>query len=706
MLDLTIGALVWLPSGYSISVSHSIHKEVLIMATKREKNKAKLERRKPIGHVVPHVNSRRAFLGAADAFLRDDNPELALELLKQIESHGSMSLDVLRLYLDVLHQLQKFDDYARIANLFAEQFPEDPIANLLAGSSSLSAMQPISSILYFERFLKQAPDHPAVPMARKELETLHRHLPEFLDAFLDDLPKELPRVASVEKILHVFKLGRFDDVIMRARRHLKTYPADLRIRNNLAEALALKGDLAESTKIINETLEIAPENFFAIAVRCRLNYFQGHAEDSLADAEKLLALKPRQISDLTKAAQSFAFVGFETGIRWAYEQAKQRNWFDDSSTEAAILTNLYGTCLAFAGDMQSARLHWKHAVKIAGPATTAQDNLDDAKQSAAKRWGPMYFDMRDWLSQTQQKTLRESSELAQLLAELGDEISNCDPYDAISKQLLRMHPEIELLIPGMLNRGDAGCQRLALIVASTSQRPDVRAALLTYVQGARGTDQFRSQILPTLKNMRQAFDSPRSFFVNGKQQQIELIGFEITDEPNIPDERTDETCERLEAANQALRAGEGAKAESLLRQVQKIEPNAPDVLNNLAVALQMQDRMDEANVLVDEVINKHPTYFFGRIAAAGRALNEKDYDQAQTILIELQRRERLQTSEFFALVKISVHFNVAKGAIEPAQRWLDMLKDYAPDHHDIPKLTRLIAGLKGVRGMARKLLEN
>ena len=90
---------------------------------------------------------------------------------------------------------------------------------------------------------------------------------------------------------------------------------------------------------------MSPHNFFARAVRCRLTYFEGHAEESRAEAEKLVNLRPRQISDLTKAAQSFAFICDEDKIRWAFEEAEQRNWLNDSPTDAALLTNYFATSL-------------------------------------------------------------------------------------------------------------------------------------------------------------------------------------------------------------------------------------------------------------------------------------------------------------------------------------------------------------------------
>ncbi len=128
-----------------------------------------------------------------------------------------MSSEVFSLYLEVLQQLQHLDDHARIASLLAERFPANPDANLLAAFGAYETMQPVSAIVHFERFLELAPQHPGAPMAVKALAKIRHHLPEILDAFIDELPKALPRIASVEKILHLFTLGRFDDVIKRAR---------------------------------------------------------------------------------------------------------------------------------------------------------------------------------------------------------------------------------------------------------------------------------------------------------------------------------------------------------------------------------------------------------------------------------------------------------------------------------------------------------
>lgn len=661
------------------------------MATKRNKKRAIPKRRKPAAAASHHINSKRIFERAFGAFYEDGNPELALELLQQVENQEHMSNQAMRLYLDVLHHLHQQDQYARVATALAERLPNDPDAILMAAGGAYATMQPISSILWFERFLKIAPENPAIPEAKKVLQKLRKNLPELLEAFDDDLPKDLPRIASTEKILHAFKLGCFDDVTRRATEHLKTHPNDLRIRNNLAEANSMAGDFKSASSIIDVILGIAPENFFALAVRCRLAYFQGNIEQSEADAEKLNTLPPRQISDLCKAAQSFAYVGQEDKIRWAYEEADRRGWLGGSPNETAVLTELFATSLARAGDTQSARRYWKQAVELTHTETISQQNLDDSLEPVGQQFGPAYLELRDWVSPKQQDALHAIHEKIQLSDELDD--GSDEPManvERMVRRFLQKHPELERAIPAMLDRGDAASQQLALLIAPESPRRFVKDALLDYARGTRGTDALRHQLLAKLKDQRHDLESPISIYTKGKLHQILIVRFQITDEPDVPSNRTDETCRLLEEANLAMHDGDAVEAERLLRQVKEIEPNEPDVLNNLAMALELQKRTDETNELIDEMIREHPDYFFGQIAVANRLIQAKQHDDAIDVLLPLQQRKRLHFTEFFALVKSMVYLHAGNHNHNSAAQWLNMLSDYDPDHPDIPSLRGLI----------------
>ena len=670
------------------------------MPTKNRKRPGKPKRRRRAGAAAHRPHVKQLERRARDAYLDDDDPEKALELLQQAEANGPLSDSGLDLYLDVVHSLKDIDTYARIALTMVNRHPDDPQANMLAGSACYSTMQPISAIIFWEKLLELDPSHRGVSLARPELTKLRKHLPEILDAFIDDLPKDLPRVASVENILHFLKLGRLDDAIRLCRKHLRSYPDDFRIRNNLAESLSLRGDNGDALEVLDETIQRSPENYRAHAARSRVLYFLNRRADSEADARKLRTLVPKTVSDLTKAAQSFAFRGDEAGIEWAYELAEQNDWLDDDSNDVALLLHYQATRLARADQTKAAKSLWKRAKKIAGPLVPAESNLIDLRKPIGERNGPFYFELGDWLSQKQQTSL----------GSIFDAISdyNADSRPDLSNRVgefIRQNDDLERLAPDMLDRGDHSAIQFATVMARYSSEPDIQAALRAFVVGHRGADSLRHE-LGTDLHREGFFDSNTiEMYVRGKRDRIEFIDFEITEEATFPTDRDDDLQQLMEYAVKHLYAGEGVEAEELLRQAIQDEPDAPDIKNNLAMALQLQDRFEEADQLLGEVIERHPDYFFGQIAVANRALQRSDFDDALETLAKLQRRKRLHGTEFAALANAMVYTFVGRREFPSAERWLHMLRDYDPKHPSVDELEEHIRRQRGSRSRLSKLLE-
>lgn len=139
---------------------------------------------------------------------------------------------------------------------------------------------------------------------------------------------------------------------------------------------------------------------------------------------------------------------------------------------------------------------------------------------------------------------------------------------------------------------------------------------------------------------------------------------------------------------------EGAVAERLLRRVLQVEADQPDVLNNLALAIELQGRYDEAQAIVTEIVAKFPDYFFGKIALANRLNKLGRHDEALEILFPLQRQTRYHTTQLFGLVAATVYAYAGKGEHENARYWLSMLKQYVPDHPGLPDLEELLTQLQ------------
>ncbi|MEM6471270.1 MAG: tetratricopeptide repeat protein [Planctomycetota bacterium] len=668
------------------------------MVAKNRKRSGKPKRRRRVGVAVRQSQTKQLERRARNAFFEDGDTERALALLRQAESKGALSYDGLDTYLDVLHEYGDLDDYARIALTTVDRYPDDPNANMLAGSACFSTLQPVSAILYFEKVISLAPNHPGLEVAEEQVTKLREHLPEILDAFVDELPKDLPRIASAENILHFFTLSRFDEVIRRCQVHLRDYPEDVRIRNNYAEALALRGDQSDALEVLSETIRLAPTNFYAHAARSLVLFLLNRRVESEADAQKLRSLVPKQISDLTKAARTFAVRGDAAGIEWAYELAKRSDWLDDESSDTALLLHYEATRLARADDLKQAKSLWKRANTIAGSSVLAGENLEDLRLPVDERNGPFYCDLTDWLNHKQQKQTRS---LANAIHD-DDSLSEATT-PALIRDFLSKNKDLEHLLPDMLDRGDSVAIQFAIQLLTVSSNEKNQAALRAFIEGTHGTDAMRFQVASELHREDVLGSDSTVIYVRGKRDRVEFIDFEITDEPTIIESRGDEIQQLIENGVEHLHAEEGVEAEKVFRQVAKVD-DAPDVINNLAMALEIQGRGEEASQLMDELVGKHPDYFFGQIGMANRALQQKNYAAALETLTQLQRRKKLHAAEFVALAKSMIRTYVGRREFPSAQRWLQMLENYDPEHPDVQTFEAFIEFQRGSRNRLSRLL--
>jgi len=125
-----------------------------------------------------------------------------------------------------------------------------------------------------------------------------------------------------------------------------------------------------------------------------------------------------------------------------------------------------------------------------------------------------------------------------------------------------------------------------------------------------------------------------------------------------------------EGNNKASRAVELAgkqkyqKAIDLLTEVNAQEPGRASVIYNLATfrhILDQEGMKDEYNETIDLLIRDYPDYFFGKIAHAGRLIEQHRLDEAKDILQLLYRMKRLHITEFKALSMVAIDYHLAVG---------------------------------------------
>jgi len=181
--------------------------------------------------------------------------------------------------------------------------------------------------------------------------------------------------------------------------------------------------------------------------------------------------------------------------------------------------------------------------------------------------------------------------------------------------------------------------------------------------------------------MSRKLRSQSKTFRRREVSDLTLVEFLVTNEQKVFHSPAVDLI--LDQATPLLRAGDGQAAERLYRQALELEPDKPDLLNNLAASLSLQGRQAEAILLLEILHYQHPDYLFARSGLAKAALQNGDLERAQALLEPLYERGKFHVSEFDSLCATQIDLLLLRNDRFSAQTWFDMWEDCNPQN---PKL--------------------
>ena len=120
-----------------------------------------------------------------------------------------------------------------------------------------------------------------------------------------------------------------------------------------------------------------------------------------------------------------------------------------------------------------------------------------------------------------------------------------------------------------------------------------------------------------------------------------------------------------------LRAQKGAQAEALLRKALTLEPLKPDILYNLAQALEIQGLKEDSVHISKTTLILFPDYLFAHTALARAAMHNDDYENALDLLTPLFSRREFHISEYNALCSAVVELSLLTQQYHSARVWFD-----------------------------------
>ena len=488
-----------------------------------------------------------------------------------------------------------------------------------------------------------------------------------------------------EKSTTYLSAHRFDLTVKCCDQLIARFPFFTSAYNNKALAIMFDSGPAAAEESLQQALEHHPDDLFAIAFKIRQLALLGRHEELIFYRDRLIAL-PKVITNehdfYNTKIEALAWADALEQIVEIYQLAREDvgDEWDMMDQKWILVTHCVAVAQARLGNREAAIELWE-SIPF-GMCKIAADNLEDIQKPVGEQNGPWFFDDMYWIPNRLFMMFRK--ECARLNIddlEDGEQTKHAGKVlNALNKKALSLFPALEQTLVEMLKRGGESSRHWVRSYIGVSEMPKLKAAVLEFVKGQSGSDEYRVNVLNFITQQKWLSSGQVQMWQKGELHEIETFGTEIYWEANIRDEPWSEKhADMIYEAQEAAKDGDYEEAIELLTEVNRECPGQSSVLFNIASFHQGIGQPEVYEKMIDEIVRDFPDYFFGKTAIAKRLILQNRTDEAWEILSPLQRLPRMHISEFKTLYGVIVLFHLAKGDEESAQKVYQMAHNVVGD---------------------------
>lgn len=609
----------------------------------------------------------------ADKLIDSGKFEAALEILRPLQRKYPKNRDVLRLLGDVYQRLRMTVPLQAVLEELASLDPKDPEIAILLAQTCLENSHPTLALNHYRRYVERWPAHGYVAKASQIILKLEQEVEKLMSNQGLTGPDGFDLLVQHEEVHSALEGLRLDEAERKATALLERAPYLVAVRNNLSLVFWLQGELPKAIETARKALEFKPDNLHALGNLARFLFLSGEAETAREIASRVKEPHPKAADRWVKKVETLSYLGDDAGVLEVYQDFKATATGPEKEFVHPNFYHLVAVAALRQGDEKQARSLWKEALKRGPGLKIARENLADLQKPVGERNGPWAFSTEQWLA----------GKLAVELRAIMEKLTQRKKFPIVTpmRELVALYPELRIILPVVLQRGDQTSRAFAVLLITTTEIPELVEALRAFVLGQGGSDEQRMDAAQRLSGAGHLSSGSHRLWLDGEWKDILLLNFEVSPEP--VDVHSRKVTDLVTKAFYALNEHDPDRAEELLNAALAEAPDAPEILNNLAVAYYQQGRTAEAEALTRRIIEEHPEYLFGQINEAHRLIRANQLDQAADVLDPLMQRKKLHTSEFHALAVAQIELALARGIKEAANSWLDMLAQVEPDHPDI-----------------------
>ncbi|MEM9218967.1 MAG: tetratricopeptide repeat protein [Cyanobacteria bacterium P01_F01_bin.150] len=618
--------------------------------------------------ITPHQLTKK--LGRAATYAADKDWDAACSELVTLSQQYPHEKRVWQYLTDTSYEAGNMQLYQHACEQLFAIAPSGAHAYALGGVY-LANSYPLLALKTLRQALELDPDHDIAGEVRKTIKTLEPIEQVALDSLGFKGSERVEMAILQEQSQAYLNQGEFAKSRKAEEKVLELCPDFIPAHNNLCLVSWQEANVEGAIAKAQFVLEQDPENIHALSNLIHFLVLSGDGETAIEYKERLKASHADAWDGWTKKAEGLSYLGDDAGVVELWQQA-QKEKVDDSPT-SALFYHLSAVAFARIGEEKQAIKMWKKALARDSSLTIVQENLKDIRQSVFQRHGAWPFRWEQWLMPASLEQLRKTMRTAQKIKQPGK-------ISARLRTFLEAHPDVETILPRIMERGGPSGQGIFLDMAEQLKTPQLLEIIKVFALGQNGTDRMRNRAANLAVEEKLLPKEKVRLWIRGEWREIMLMAFTFHDEPL--EQYSKQVEELLATAISLLQERDKAsatEAEVLLKEALELEPDAPDLKNNLALALREQDRTDEFEQLLHEIVEHHPDYVFSRAILAQTYLRDGDIEKANTLLYPLLSRDRFHFVEFGCFACVYIEFLVAKGEKESARSWLQMWEKVYPN---------------------------
>ena len=534
------------------------------------------------------------------------------------------------------------------------------------GGVYLNNKHPLMALQTFRQALELEPNHELAAQVRETVKRLEPMLQRTLSEMELREEEGLEIALLHERGQAYMEQGDYATARSAEEKVLEKHPDMVSARNNLSLLSWMEGDVEGAMAMAKGVLEREGSNIHALSNLIHFLVIAGDSAEARAYGEKLKASHAEAWDGWTKKVEGLTYLADDVGIVEVWEQAQAEAAEEEEALIGAMFYHLSAVALARTGSVESARAQWKIALERDPSLEVARENLRELRKPISQRHGAWPWSWEQWLMpnsvvQLQQmiKTSVNSKQGAKLVSRLKD--------------FLAEQTEVVAMLPRILERGGPKGQEFVVSTAEQLKTPELLKPIKDFALSQNGTDQMRNRAAMLAAQAKLIPKDRVTLWMAGEWREVMLMAYEFHGEaPAKHDQRVESL---LESALFLLRQdGEkpALEAEALLKKALVLEPEAPDLMYNLAVAFRQQGREEESKARLRDQVTRYPDYIFASASLAKLLLESGDWEAGEALLKPFFARDRFHVLEFSALMDAYIEVLLAKKDKKAARAWLGM----------------------------------